>query len=611
MGAYLAVAIIKVFPSSPIAQCLFFILSMFVVSYVRAFWPEHTPAFHFFGFQMLLVIQQGVLDPDIVVVTAWQVTAASAIGVGNVLFFGVAVFPLASTYLFRRRLSQALAAASQILHLANDILLLPPSGNDDDDDDDDRATDVAPELLPLLSNPALFNYRQHMVDITQAPLPDLAPPPKKKLLSPRQRKRGEMQRLIHMCQALLAEIRQHVVWGAFEFSYVAFKRKQVYDVLTSHARALQLAIAVGQFVLRHDLPAPSRPVFLVPVVGVIHNLARTLADLADRVKKRKVTENEHMRWPGVHESDDADLGCADPQQSHMLARIDLGADIHRLHYLVFVLRELRRQLFTFALSEANLAVTLPWYVYLSPSSWRHRFPDLSHALTVAAISENVADMSHLASPPPTGKRRVWRLWLWKVLSLVDAKEFHFALKTVIALFIVALPFFLIPALQQFGFSWAIFTVIGVSSPVHGADIDAAFRSLLAIALAVAYGIPTVIAADATSIPGVILALMFIPYFLFLAVIKATTSYDRMASQLLVIYTITALFEYTESVTRDTAPFLNIYELTYQRVIATVAGVLVSVLVGRIFWPFIARVELRKVVFFFLERGGWGVGGRDF
>jgi len=413
-------------------------------------------------------------------------------------------------------------------------------------------------------------FNQPMVDVTSSQPPP--PPPLNRpydsgsvsSTSPAmEAKLATLNELITKIQRLLAGIRRLQYDAKFELGHALFKSNQLDLVITAHSRLMQLVIALAVVAREHHglrtsfcrrLASTFTPnsanawtlsgsgggravvahvtmfehfmdAFEGPLGATMAHLGAAFGDLSVRVRRYKVDVNEPERWPGV---DQEELGHS-RQQREFLSLFGVGVDMHPLFYLIFVLRELRMQLHMFSTCEANLRVTLPLYNYLRPSHYRK--PDLSGAMASVGTYPLRERTEHRINTPEEGVP-LWRFKLWRFASILESTQFRYAVKTTLAFLIVALPFFLIPALQTFRFYWALFTVIGVSSPTHGASIQLAVSRFVGMIIAVAFSILTFLAAG---YHPVTLVFVFIPFFVLAAFIKGATPYFRVASQALITY----------------------------------------------------------------------------
>ncbi|PRP75527.1 hypothetical protein PROFUN_09013 [Planoprotostelium fungivorum] len=196
----------------------------------------------------------------------------------------------------------------------------------------------------------------------------------------------------------------------------------------------------------------------------------------------------------------------------------------------------------------------------------------------------------------------WRkltLTLWEISRFFTTKETKYAIKVSIAVVFTTMWQFIRVSNDWYiswRGAWAAVTVIFVYSPSVGDNVIQTILRILGTLLGAGWSILSWLAFPGNPYGlSLMLVLCSIPSFY----IKMNTKYPKMGTIIIITfdvsaYTIVTLGRYAAGEFSNVG-VPSIYELAYKRSVMTVGGCLVILIIDRLLWPNLARVQLRHTL----------------
>ncbi|KXS09285.1 hypothetical protein M427DRAFT_149942 [Gonapodya prolifera JEL478] len=194
---------------------------------------------------------------------------------------------------------------------------------------------------------------------------------------------------------------------------------------------------------------------------------------------------------------------------------------------------------------------------------------------------------------PQGETSLYR-WLmkklWDSARFLDSYEYRFAIKVSLAVTLFSILAFVESTRDWFiewKVRWAVITIFAIASPTHAGVLLSGFQRTLGTLIGASVAVASCLASS--SVPYAFAALSIVSVTpLFIAKYKGDPDYMKAATVAELTFSVIAIPQVTNTAAGET-----ILRVAYERVLMIALGSVIIVLVNRLIWPRLARVELRK------------------
>ncbi|KAI8074104.1 Fusaric acid resistance protein-like-domain-containing protein [Gongronella butleri] len=282
-------------------------------------------------------------------------------------------------------------------------------------------------------------------------------------------------------------------------------------------------------------------------------------------------------------------------------------DLCLVYFFVFNLKEFTNELISLVDAVHVLTVKqqrIPLWRYL----WHNLAKLLSrhrpNAANFSSIKPFVPNERHrldtLHTPSPTTKWRKFFLQAWRTMSLFKLQKMRYAVKSMLAAVLLASPCFIAatgPLFRAWRMEWALITLMVVMTPtVGGTNIVAVYRIFSTMLGCFSAMVFYMLFPGNMVVLAVLTWLFSLPNFWLILHHK----HGKFGQFTLLAYNLVMLNKYND---RDTNS-IEVWRLAFQRCVAILVGVLAGLVATNYWWPYEARVELRKGLSDFLLRLAW-------
>ncbi|CAG8604783.1 784_t:CDS:2, partial [Acaulospora colombiana] len=355
-----------------------------------------------------------------------------------------------------------------------------------------------------------------------------------------------------------------------------------------------------------------------PMKSLAYTCKRTISRLQDQFKQQDTFHSTSVSFSLLHQNLQSALKLFKESQTRALNKLykENSADnfdgrpneeIFLIYFFVFNLQEFAKELIDLVdlvgmisrideIEQERKAKRKWWQFWLFFSCFtRENSIEFDHKNYFEKVKHKFPENTNnlfdtVQTPKPKTLWQKITMNIWKSLSWFRQFQVKYAFKAAISAIVLVSPAFFDatrPTYYEYRGEWTCITMMVVMVPtVGGTNLVAIYRILGTLfGSYLAWVIYTFFPDNPVvlSVSGFVIALSCFQLILY-------TKYNRIGTFILLTYNLVALYKYN---IRDLEPPVDVSDIARTRFIAVGTGVVWGVLVTNYWWPYEARVELRK------------------